>query len=66
MSLPDALGEMVKARAEAENRPFSNMIATLLQEALDYGPGKVYQGGREVAFGGKEFRGPDPKPGGKG
>ena len=61
MSLPDALGEMVQARAKAENRPFSNMIATLLEEALDYGPGKVYGGGQEVSLGGKTFNGPDPR-----
>ena len=41
VSLPDGLAQQVAARAEAENRPVSNMIAVLLYAALADAPPAV-------------------------
>jgi uncharacterized membrane protein len=60
VSLSDALGEAIQAKAAATNRSVSNMVETLLYVALgDEAPAQIVTTGGYVD--GKVFKGPDPR-----
>ena len=61
VSIPDELGEEVQARAAAQERGLSNMVAVLLKAGL--AAPQITHSAATVATGGKVFRGADPKGG---
>ena len=62
VSVPTELAEAVQARATAERRPLSHMVALLLEAALasDAAP-LVTIPATPIGSSGKVFKGPDPK-----